>query len=141
MKLSQALNIEAVKNIILVGTPEMSNFVTSDEEAYFVCKTKKPVMVTCSVDSLIEPHEVDEVYIRQSALDLDGWKWVDETKPEEGFYMEGWKVDFSKSQQLAVYQETTIAKYFRDQRGAKNDERRTGINKRIQDAKAKRAGK
>ena len=131
MKLTEVFGIAKSANIILVGKPEVTNFETSDGEPYYVAKLKSPVMVRCSVDKGIEAFETDEVYIRESALNAEGWTFVDPNKHEEGFYMPDWKVDFSKGQELVLYQETTIAKWTKGERANRGDERRTGINARI----------
>lgn len=137
MKLTDAFKIEKGADIILVGKPEVTNHETRDGEPYYVAKLKTPVMVHCSVDKGIEPFETDEVYIRESAIEQD-WKFVDEKKPEKGYFMPGWKVDFSKGQELVLYQETTIAKWTKTDRTSRSDERRTGINARIKERIAKR---
>jgi len=132
MKLTEAFKIETAANIVLVGKPEVTNFETSDGEPYYVAKLKEPVMVRCSVDKGIDAFETEEVYIRESALEGD-WTFVDEKKPEEGYYMKDWKVDFSKGQELVLYQETTIAKWTKTDRANRADVRRTGINARLQE--------
>lgn len=137
MKLTEAFKIEKGADIILVGKPEVTNFETRDGEPYYVAKLKTPVMVHCSVDKGIEPFEADEVYIRESAIEQD-WSFVNKDKPEEGYFMPGWKVDFSKGQELVLYQETTIAKWTKTDRANRGDERRSGINARIKERLANR---
>lgn len=130
MKLTEVFKIEKGTNIILVGKPEVTNFETSEGEPYYVAKLKTPVMVHCSADKGIEPFETDEVYLRESAIEQE-WTFVNPEKPDEGYFIPGWKVDFSKGQELVLYQETTIAKWAKENRTNRGDERRTGINARI----------
>lgn len=129
MNLTSLLNlkIEDTK-VILVGIPEETNILDSKDQPYMVAKLKSPVNVRCSVDPEILAHETDEVYFRKSALESDGWVALDEKKPEEGFYMPGWVIDFSKSQMIALYQETSIKTYFKNARGNDRSEQRTKIN-------------
>lgn len=132
MNLAKLLNINIVgADIILVGTPEITNFTDSDDKPYFLAKLLNPVTVRCSVDPLIEPFETDEVYVRQSDISAEGWELVDEKDPSKGFFRKGWVVDFSKGQKFAVYQSETIKKWARGNRGLRRDEERSALNETI----------
>jgi hypothetical protein len=134
MNLTKLLNlkIEDVK-VILVGTPEETNILDSNDQPYLVAKLKNPVVVRCSVDVNILPQEVTEVYFRKSALDIDGWVAVDEAKPEDGFYLPKWVVDFSVGQQIPIYQETSIKAWTKTTRGNQRNEKTLRINQSILD--------
>lgn len=131
MKLTDAFKIDTAEEIILVGTPEITNILTSDEEPYYMCSLSKARKITCSVDPNITPFEDDIVHVRASALAEEGWEFVDPKKPALGFYRKGWKIDYSKNQQIAVYQATTISKWARDNRGERTETRRRSINDAI----------
>lgn len=124
------INIENA-NIILVGTPEITNFTDSDDKPYFLAKLLNPVTVRCSVDPMIEPFETDEVYVRQSDISAEGWELVDEKDPSKGFFQKGWVVDFSKGQKFAVYQSETIKKWARGNRSVRRDAERSALNETI----------
>lgn len=134
MNLAKILNLNVEETVIvLVGTPEVTNLVTSDDEPYYAIKLKTPLTVRCSIDPDVLPFEADEVYVRKSAITSDGWKFIDEKKPEEGFYMPNWVVDFSKGQQIPVYQETSIKKWSKNNRGDRRERNREEINARIRE--------
>lgn len=141
MNIAKALNLNLEDNkAILIGTPELTNFVTSEDEPYYAVKLKNTITVRCSIDKEILPQEIDEVFVRKSALESDDWKFVDENKHDEGFYMPNWVVDFSKGQQLALYQETTIAKWTKLSRGDRRSSNRDEINNRIREKMATKKG-
>ena len=87
------------------------------------------------------PLEVDELYLRASAMELPGW----EGSPEEGVYFPGWVADFSENMFVGLYQEKTIRQWFDSQpetierkrmiRGTRYNQRIDEINKRIEDRK------
>ncbi len=132
MSLAKLLKMDiGTTKIILVGVPEVTPFLDSDEKPYYVAKLKDPVKVYCSVDNGVTPFEAEELYIREEAINADGWKLVNDQKPEEGFYMEGWVADFSKGQQLALYQAESIKKWAKATRGSRRDEQREVINSKI----------
>lgn len=140
MLLTDLLGIELKsKDIVLVGKPEESGILSSDGEPYFIFQLKTPVTVRCSVDKTIEPFQTGEVYVRESAVKSDKWLLVDPKKPKEGFYMKDWKVDFSKGQEVVLYQETTIQKWARSNRGSRRTENAISINERIKARQAERA--
>jgi hypothetical protein len=117
--------------ITLIGEPEVTNIMTSDDEPYYLAKLLKPITVRCSVDPNIEAFETDEVYIRESAINEEGWTPRDEKDPSKGYFMPNWVVDFSKGQQLAVYQSETIKKWAKGNRSVRNAENTTKINEGI----------
>jgi hypothetical protein len=142
MKLTEVLGIKTgVKNVVLTGKPEITNFTTSDNEPYYVVRTKEPIKVFCSVDKDIEPFVTDEVYVRESSIGLDTWEFVNKEKPEEGFYMPGWVVDFSKGQELAILQDTTIASWSKAGRKERIASNRMSINERIKERQKARGEK
>lgn len=130
--LAKALGLTS-NMIILVGKPELTNTVDSNNQPFFACKLKEPVTVRCSVDALIEPYETDEVFVRQSAVMEADWEFVNPEKPEEGFYMKDWVVDFSKSHKLPLYQETTIRQWANGNRDTRRLKDRQTINEGIRE--------
>jgi len=134
------LNLEGVK-IVLVGVPELTNLLDSDEQPYYAAQLKDPITVRCSVDPEILPYEASEVYVRKAALDAEGWELVDANKPEEGFFRPGWVVDFSKGQQIAIYQSESIKKWSRGNRGEQRIRNREVINSGIREKIAAKANK
>lgn len=144
MNLAQLLKIDIANatTVILVGNPEVTTIMSSEKnEPYYLCKLLKPITVRCSSDNKIEPYETDEVYIRESDISKDGWKFVDETKPELGFFMPEWVADFSKSQQIPIYQSETIREWSKGSREQKQIERRNSINAFIREKAAARGNK
>lgn len=131
--------------IVFIGVPEATGVVSSDGETYFECFLKEPVKVRCSTSPNMPVLETDKLMIRESALASDKWQYEDEKKPEKGFWMEGWVADFSVNQKIAIYQETTILKYVRANRGLKRDERdeaaKGSIMQMIEDFKARQPKK
>jgi len=127
------LNIGST-NMVLIGVPELSNKISRSgdkEEPYYVCQLKTPAIVRCSVDSGITPFETSEVYIRESALAEEGWEFVNPAKPEEGFFIKGWTLDFSPNQEIAVYQAESISAWRRGNRQAERISKTAGINERL----------
>lgn len=130
--LAQILKLStSTKQIVLIGTPEVTSHTTSDNEPYYQVDLKEPVIVRCSTDPEIEAFQTDHVLIRESDLNRDDWKFVDEKKPEKGFFIEGWIVDFSKSHEEALYQPETIKKWLQESRNSKKVERNSRINSKI----------
>lgn len=127
MKLKDLGVVPAIIAIRLTGTPTISTKTTSDGMPYYEWALKSPITVRCSVDPEIEPLEVESLFVREEALNLETWTGSE----EEGFHIPGWKADFSKNQEIAIYQETTIAMYIRDNRKDRTSERRGSINERI----------
>jgi hypothetical protein len=142
MKLAALLGVAiAQTNVILVGKPEITTFMTSDDEPYYAAQLKTPITVRCSVDPLVEAFETDEVFIRESALNSEDWTFVDEKKPEEGYFMKDWVVDFSKSQMLPIYQSESIKKWGKGNRTTQKASNLEKINAAIRAGMAARAGK
>jgi hypothetical protein len=118
---------------ILVGAPEETAFISAEKnEPYFRFSLKFPVPCRCSVDPDIMVYDTTEVYVRASDVVSDDWKAVDELNPENGFYrMNGdkpWVVDFSKGQELPLYQSETIREWTRKNRTVRGKARTSGIN-------------
>jgi hypothetical protein len=126
--------IELPKPIRFVGKAVLSALNASDGEPYYVWPLKYPVLVGCSTNRNIQADEYTELHIRQSSLELDIWE-----KDEDGYFIPGWVADFSTGQLTAIYQDTTIAKWSRENRTARNAEKDRGINERIEARKAKMA--
>lgn len=124
------LNIDEVK-VILVGAPVETNILDSEDQPYFVAKLKAPITVRCSSDPLVESFETDEIYLRKSAVLSEGWTEVEAGKPESGYYMPGWVADFSKTQLIPIYQETSIKKWAQSNRSTRRDSERERINESI----------
>lgn len=132
MNLANLLKIElGQQEVILVGAPEITQIMDSDEQPYYVAKLKVPVTVRCSTDPAIDSFEADEVYIRESDLKKEGWVALDEKKPEDGFHQPGWVVDFSKGQGIAIYQSESIRKWSKGNRNVRRDSQRTELNAKI----------
>lgn len=127
MKLSTLFSKSLLnQKAILVGEPEETIYMDSENKPYLRFALKNPITVRCSVDTDIEAFPTDEVFVRASALDLE-WTPVNPENLEEGFYMEGWLVDFSKGQGLPLYQETTIKKWSQENRKGRNSERNEAL--------------
>lgn len=142
MKLTEVLGLDLkTVKVVLIGIPEQTAHLDSDDQPYYKVGLKDPITVLCSMDPLIEPEIVDEVYIRKSALDLEGWEFVNGKDATEGYTMPKWIVDFSKGQQIPIYQETTIKNWTKANRTVRNDAKRDNINSGIKERMAKRAVK
>lgn len=128
MNLASILKLNLDERKVIIISAEETNIVDSDEQPYFLCKLKNPIKVFCSVEPDIEAFESDEVYVRKSAINSEGWSLVDEKKPEEGSYRDGWVVDFSVGQRIPIYQETTIKRWTKENRGVRRTTRNTNIN-------------
>jgi hypothetical protein len=132
MKLTQILGMDANDNrAILVGTPVITNFEDSEGKPYYEATLLKPIKVTCSTEPSLGSFETEVVYIREAALNEEGWKLVEEGKPEAGFYREGWVVDFSTGQELPLYQERTIKKWFREKSKGDRADRNSKLTAKI----------
>lgn len=131
--------VSAIQPIVFVGKPEPSGKMTSDGDEYYTWKLKNPITVRCSVDSAIEPQEVEELYIRKTDLDKDVWVTLVEGKPEDGIIVPNWRADFSKGQEIPIFQETTIAQWTKANRGNRREQARQGINERIKARQANKA--
>ena len=127
-------------SVILVGKPEVTSFMDSDNKPYYRISLVSPVMVHCSVDPAIEAVETDEVFMRERDVEEQDFTLVDPADPAKGYYIPKWVVDFSKAQELCLYQETTIKRWIRENRKERSDERRTSINERIKARMAKKDG-
>lgn len=134
------LNLKEVK-VILIGNPEETNFMDSDNKPYYSVKLKNPAICRCSVDAEIEAHEVDEIYIRQDALTADGWEFVNGKDATDGYFMPKWVLDFSIGQKLPIYQETSIKQWLKGSRENKRVTNRDDINGGIRAKMAAKAGK
>lgn len=143
MNLAQVLKIEigSGAKVILVGIPEVTTTLDSNDKPYYVAKLATPIIVRCSMDPNILPFEADEIYVREEAINSDDWVFVDETKPELGFYKPNWIVDFSQSQEIPIYQSESIKKWASGNREARNLERKTNINAGIKARIEARKGK
>lgn len=142
--LAEKLKMKLGPTVIrFVGVPEPSGVLSSEGEPYYICQLESPITVRCSTEPSIPPLETDVLYVRESAINSDQWKYVDEKKAEKGFWMDGWVADFSINQKIAIYQATSILAYVKTQRGLKNEKRlgevRDSIAKQIEDFKAKQA--
>jgi hypothetical protein len=128
MKLTEILGMKATDNqAIIVGTPVITNHMDSEDKPYYEATLKNPIKVTCSTEPSLGSFDAEVVYIREAALSEEGWKMVEEGKPEEGFYREGWVVDFSVGQELPIYQERTIKKWSREQYKTKKADRNSAL--------------
>lgn len=133
MKL-QALGVKFTTGpeILFVGEPVETSVLDRDGNPYWEWKLKVPVIVGCSTDKDIERQEVDKLYIRESALQLDKW----EGDPKKGLKIAGWVADFSVNQEICIYQETTIRQWGRDNRSFRLEDRNKSINQRIKERQA-----
>lgn len=123
--LRQALGLKTAA--IRVVSTEETAILNKDKMPYYACKLKEPIMVRCSMDAEIGSIEVDEVYVLESALDLD-WAGT----PEEGMFMEGWVADLSKGHNLiALYQEKPISAWVSAQRDADKEKRASKLSERL----------
>lgn len=132
MNLAAVLKLDLAKQAILVGVPEKTVHVDRDDKPYYKVQLVEPVLVGCSMDTGIDTFETKEVYVREADINSEGWVFVDEADHTKGFYRDGWVVDFSQGQALPLYQETTIKKWSKEQRGDRRTSRRDELNKKIQ---------
>lgn len=139
--LRETFKLKPLGNIVILGEPIETNVLDSDGKPYYSCKLKNPIIARCSIDKEIEPVETDEVFIRSTAVDTVEATLVNPEKPEEGWFIKNWVVDFSKGQEIVLYQETTIAKWARENRGARKTTRNSDINQRIKAKMAERGKK
>jgi len=136
MKLSElGVIIDAAAAIRFVGKAEISAITSKDGESYWIWKLKNPIIVGCSTNPAIERDEYSELYLRESALELDSW----EGSEKEGFFIKGWVADFSINHQVPLYQDTSIRKWINDGRTEKGKKQELGINSKILDRKKLRA--
>lgn len=137
MKLSE---LGLLKTVIVAFIGELleTSLTTSEGEPYYLGKLLNPITVRCSSDKDILPIETDELYIRQRDVESDEWIFIDEKDPSKGYYIKGYKTDFSKGQQICIYQDTTIAEWSKGNRQARGLERRSNINDAIKKRMADR---
>jgi hypothetical protein len=130
--LAEVLNmVETAKQIIFVGVPEATNIIDRDNQPYYVCKLAEEITVRCSSDPMVIAHPATELYVRASALQRNDWVYLDETKPDAGFFIPGWVADFSKAQRIDIYQEKSIQQWARGERSAKIDQQIAEINAQL----------
>ena len=139
MKLAELGFITAKPPVVFVGKFEPTGILSSNDEEYFKGTLKQPVIVHCSVDKEIEPIETDELFIRESDVNSDLWEAADGTDPNNGITIPGFKTDFSKGQEICIFQETTIAKWTKENRTERGKKRTSGINESIREKMRKRA--
>lgn len=139
MKLSE-LGLLKATMIAFVGELTQTSVLSSEGEPYYLGKLLTPITVRCSTDKTIDPiEEVDELYIRQHDAEGDSWKLVDEADPKKGFSIPGFKTDFSKSQEICLYQETTILEWTKGNRKEQREEKDMSIRQRLEARAAARA--
>jgi hypothetical protein len=119
------LQIENAK-IVFTGKPYETGIMSSDGEYYWAWEFLTPQVVGCSVDPLIEPTEFGEAHIRPDVIHGDLW-----VETDGGVTIPGWKIDFSKSHEVVLFQEKPISAWIRDNRKNRVDERRDGIRERL----------
>lgn len=130
--------VPEITPILFTGDFELTSVKSSDGEPYYVGKLLSPITVRCSVDSEIEPlREVEELHIRESALGREDWMG----DKVNGLYIKGWVADFSKGQEMAIYQDMTIREWSKTTRKGRQEERREGLNARIKARQADLAKK
>lgn len=130
MKLSSlGVKIAAATAVHFVGQPEPTSFISTSggkDEPYFLWRLKEPVTVLCSMDGDIQPQEVDELYVRQSLLDHEGWE-----KDKDGLFIPNFVTDFSLNQKICIYQAETIRAFVKNARKDRKPERASLINSGI----------
>jgi hypothetical protein len=139
MKLSDFAVVAAKAPIVFMGELVMTDILSSEGEPYYVGKLKTPVMVGCSVDKDIERHEVDELYIRESDVQSDKWEMVNKKDTSEGYFIPKFVADFSKGQEIEIYQSETIRQWSRGSKKQRGLERTADANLGIREKMAKRA--
>lgn len=123
------ITLAAAVAVRFVGKPEPTSFVSTSggkDEPYYVWRLNKPVTVLCSLDSDVLPQEVDELYVRQSLLEHEGWE-----KDNDGYFIPGFVTDFSLNQKICIYQAETIRAFVKDNRAARKGERNSALNSGI----------
>lgn len=139
MKLSE-LGLVKTTLIAFIGELLETNILSSEGEPYFLGKLVEPITVRCSTDKEILPLEgVTELYVRKRDVDSDAWVYVDEKDPKKGYFIPGYKSDFSKGQEMCLYQETTIAEWTRSNRTERGARKRSSINDKIRENRTAKA--
>lgn len=128
-----------------IDTPIETDIFSASNEQYFVWKLKTPIEVSSSMKPFSSPVKVDELYLRQSALDRDDW----EGNEVDGFYIPNWIADFSENMAVALYQEKSIRDWFNAKpevierkrllRGARRSQQITDMNQRIREQMRKKS--
>jgi len=134
MNIAQMLKINLDVVPVIILSVEKSAHTDSDDQPYYAAKLKEPVLVMCSMDPELDTFNSDTVYVRERDLNSEGWKLVEEGKPESGFFREGWVVDFSQGQGIPIYQSETIKKWSKGQKSSRKDERRAKLNEKIRES-------
>lgn len=133
MKLS-AIGIKATsQDILFIGQPELSGKINSEGIEYLVTKLKNPIMVRCSTMPEMPAIEVDELYFLETLQEHEGW----EGNPEDGFKIPGYRADFSRRQEMAIYQETSIQTWIRGNRKEKSEEDKKSFLERVKSRQTK----
>lgn len=139
MKLSQ-LGLVKTTLIAFIGELLETNILSSEGEPYFLGKLVEPITVRCSTDKEILPIEgVEELYVRKRDVDSDAWVYVDEKDPKKGYFIPNYKSDFSKGQEICLYQETTILEWTRGNRSDNSKRRTSSLNDKIRANRAAKA--
>lgn len=122
-----------ISNPIAILDFEETQIQDREGELYYSAKLKDPVTVRCSTDNTIPSFQTSEIFVRASALELDSWELVDSNDPKSGLHIKGWVVDFSKGQQIPIYQETTIRQWAKGERKIKNEQLSVHIRKLLEE--------
>lgn len=120
------IKLAAATAVRFVGKPEPTSFVSTSggkDEPYFLWRLKESVTVLCSMDGEVLPQEVDELYVRQSLLETEGWE-----KDKDGVFIPGFVTDFSLNQKICLYQAETIRAYVKENRAVRKGERSSVLN-------------
>ena len=137
MKLSEMFPITglAASKVILVGAPEPTDVLDRDKQPYFRFNLAEPITVRCSTDKDMPALEnVTEIYMRSKDVDEATVTFVNGKDAAEGYFVEGWKADFSTTQEMPIYQATTINEWRKSDRQVKGDERKLSLAEKIKKA-------
>lgn len=135
MKLSELGVAIAVQVIRFIGLPQQTTIESSDGELYYSWKLREPINVRCSTLPEMEPLEVDELFLRESLVQSD--KWLKDEK-DGSMYIPDYKADFSKGQDIPIYQETTIRAWAKDQRKGDREKGNQGFLAKIEARRGKK---
>lgn len=152
MKLSElGFTPQAGTEIIFVdGNFTATGLLTAEGTEYLVGKLKAPIMVRCSTMKDLPAQEFDELYLRPEIANSDAWEPVDKEAFEKaakdktpytgGIRIPGYLADFSKNQEIPVYQAETIAQWAKGKRKADGEGRNNDILERIRNRNAQKTG-
>lgn len=123
--------IATAAKIAFVGIPEATTIQDRNGKPYFQWSLKQPVLVGCSVNKDVISAEFDHLFVRQDLLESDLWEFMNGKDDTDGVHIPGFVADFSINQEIPIYQDTSISKWSRADRGVRRASHAVEVNSKL----------